>query len=79
MGLLLHLTILVCSLAFPSYFLFPLGVVYLTFGLLRHAVLGFLDRADAPLAVVAEDAHEELEEVRRTAPRMTSVRRGSEE
>ncbi len=79
LGLLLHLTILVCSLAFPSYFLFPLGVVYLTFGLVRHAVLGFLDRADAPLAVMAEEAQEGLEELRRTAPRMPTMRRGGEE
>lgn len=79
MGLLLHLTILVCALAFPSYFLFPLGVTYLTFGLLRHALLGFLDRADAPLTVVGEEAQEGLEEERRTNPRMTTLRRGGEE
>lgn len=80
LGLLVHVTILVCALAFPSYFLFPLGLAYLAFGLLRHAVLGFLDRGDGAMAVVGEEGHEEdLDEVRRTAPRMTSMRRGGEE
>lgn len=79
LGLLLHVSILVCSLAFPSYFLFPLGLVYLTFGLLRHAVLGFLDRHDAPLAVLDEDHQEGLEAMRRTTPRMTGMRRSGEE
>lgn len=79
MGLLLHVTILVCSLAFPSYFLFPLGLAYLTFGLVRHAVLGVLDRHDAPLAVLDEDHPEGVDAMRRTTPRMTGMRRTGEE
>lgn len=80
LGLLLHLLILVCALAFPSYFLFPLGLTYLTFGLVRHAVLGFLERNDVPMTVVEqEEAEEGMEELRRTAPRMTTMRRSGEE
>jgi CDP-diacylglycerol--serine O-phosphatidyltransferase len=81
LGLLLHLVILVCSLAFPSYFLFPLGLTYLTFGLARHAVLGFVERHDGSLGVVEPEEHEEAleEELRQTSPRMTTLRRGGEE
>lgn len=80
LSLLLHLVILVCSLAFPSYFLFPLGITYLAFGLIRHAVLGFAERHDGPLVVVESEEHEEdLEELRRTTPRATGLRRGGEE
>ncbi len=76
LGLLLHLVILVCALAFPSYFLFPLGLSYLTFGLVRHAILGFIERTDGSLAVVEpEEPEESMEELRRTSPRMTGVRR----
>ena len=43
---------LVGSLAMPSMFLFPLGVVYLAFGLVRHAALRLSDHDDAiPLGV----------------------------
>jgi len=80
LGLLLHLVILVCSLAFPSYFLFPLGVTYLAFGLARHAVLGFVERHDGSLEVVEPEEHDEgLEEMRRTTPGITTLRRGGEE
>ena len=73
--------ILAGALAVPSYFLFPLGITYLTFGLLRHAVLGFVERNDGSLEVVEhehEDGDEGLEEMRRTTPRVT-LRRGGEE
>jgi hypothetical protein len=78
MGLLLHLVILVLALAFPSYFLFPLGLTYLTFGLLLHAVQLVMERHDhVPMTVV--DTGEVEEDVRRTAPRMTGYKRSSEE
>lgn len=80
LGLVLHLVILAGALAVPSYFLFPLGVTYLTFGLLRHAVLGFVERNDGTLEVVEhEEGDEGLEEMRRTTPRVTTLRRGGEE
>ena len=76
-GLLVHLAILVGALAFPSYFLFPLGVTYLAFGLVRQAVLGVLERNDPPMSVV--ETAELEDDVRRTAPRMTGFKRGTEE
>jgi CDP-diacylglycerol--serine O-phosphatidyltransferase len=80
LGLLLHLVILVCALAIPSYFLFPLGIAYLAFGLIRHAVLGFVERTDGSVGVIEHEEHEEgLEEMRRTTPRITTLRRGGEE
>ena len=48
LGLALHLVILVCSLLVPQYFLFPLGLGYMTFGVTRAAILGLLDRPDVP-------------------------------
>jgi CDP-diacylglycerol---serine O-phosphatidyltransferase len=76
-GLLVHLAILSCAVAFPSYFLFPLGIAYLTFGLVRHAAIGVMERNDPPNSV--EDAGELDDDVRRTKPRMTGFKRGKEE
>ncbi|HXI21150.1 MAG TPA: hypothetical protein VNH46_08700, partial [Gemmatimonadales bacterium] len=68
---------------FPEYFLFPLGLAYVTLGLLRQAVLGLLERHDGSLAVLdgSETDHEvePEEDLRRTAPRPTAFRRGGEE
>ncbi len=50
LGLTIHLVILVCALWKPSYFLFPLGLGYLTFGLARRAVLLVLERKEGALA-----------------------------
>jgi CDP-diacylglycerol--serine O-phosphatidyltransferase len=76
-GFLLHLAILVLSLAYPSYFLFPLGVTYLTFGIVLHAIQGVLERHDhVPMSVV--DSGEVEQDLRRTAPRMTAYKRGEE-
>jgi CDP-diacylglycerol--serine O-phosphatidyltransferase len=81
MGLLLHLLILVGSLAFPRQFLFPLGITYLAFGLARHAVLGFAERHESTIAVIdGEDTEDSVEEVHRsTSPRIPTIRRGGEE
>ncbi len=54
-GLVVHLIILLGSLLYPAHFLFPLGVAYLTFGVVRHAVIGLLERPEAPLEVVEGD------------------------
>lgn len=73
-GLTVHVAILFCSLAFPSYFLFPFGLCYLTFGLVRHAALGVLERHEPPLAAL--DSPEEDEELRQAASRVSGLRRG---
>ncbi len=75
-GLLVHLVILVCSLWVPQYFLFPLGITYLAFGLVRHAVLSGLERNEGTLAVV--EGGEAEEESRHTMPRPTVKRSGQE-
>lgn len=80
-GLSLHIIILFCSLAYPRQFLFPLGVGYLTFGLLRHIFLGLFDRNDGTLAVVDRDevVVEDPAEIRQTTPRVTTFRRRGDE
>jgi CDP-diacylglycerol--serine O-phosphatidyltransferase len=74
-GLLVHLVILVCSLWSPSYFLFPLGLTYLTLGVARQAVLGLLERHEPGVGMVERD---EADDEDITAPR-AGLRRGREE
>jgi CDP-diacylglycerol---serine O-phosphatidyltransferase len=59
-GLVVHLVILLGGLLVPEYFLFPLGLFYMTFGLARATVLGLMERPE-PVAIVDErlvDAHD---------------------
>jgi len=59
-GLVVHLVILLGGILVPEYFLFPLGLFYMTFGLARATVLGLMERPE-PVAVVDErlaDAHD---------------------
>jgi CDP-diacylglycerol--serine O-phosphatidyltransferase len=59
-GLVVHLLILLGGLLAPEYFLFPLGLFYMTFGLARATILGLMERPE-PVAVVDErlaDAHD---------------------
>ncbi|HWA16703.1 MAG TPA: CDP-diacylglycerol--serine O-phosphatidyltransferase [Gemmatimonadales bacterium] len=81
MGLALHVIILTCALLFPSKFLFPLGVSYLAFGLLRHAFLLVFERGDGTVAVVARDevVREDSDEPRQTTPRITTFRRRADD
>ncbi|MDX2122181.1 MAG: CDP-diacylglycerol--serine O-phosphatidyltransferase [Gemmatimonadota bacterium] len=77
-GLGVHLVMLAGALIIPSIFLFPLGLSYLAFGLVRHAYLRLAERPDQDgLTVVDEGTTaDELLEGRRTSPRMTSFKRG---
>ncbi len=52
-GLAVHLAILLGALLAPEYFLFPLGLFYVAFGLVRATVLGLMERQEQ--AVAAED------------------------
>jgi CDP-diacylglycerol---serine O-phosphatidyltransferase len=58
-GLTVHLAILVGGLFAPEYFLFPLGLFYVAFGIVRATVLGLMERPE-PVPVIderlAEDA-----------------------
>jgi len=49
-GLAVHLAILIGGIFFPAYFLFPLGLVYMGFGVSRAFVLGLLERPDPSAA-----------------------------
>ena len=52
-GLVVHLVILFGGLLFPEYFLFPLGLFYMMFGLARTTVLGLMERPE-PMGVIDE-------------------------
>src|SRR5687767_11821585 len=57
-GLVVHLVILIGGLTAPEYFLFPLGLFYVTFGIVRATVLGLMERPEAVPVVderLAED------------------------
>jgi CDP-diacylglycerol--serine O-phosphatidyltransferase len=45
-GLLVHLAVLAGGLLAPEHFLFPLGLVYMLFGVGRALILGLLERSD---------------------------------
>jgi CDP-diacylglycerol--serine O-phosphatidyltransferase len=53
------LLVIVASLYFPAYFFFPMGVLYLSYGLLRAAAVGFLERL--PERDPLRDEDEDLE------------------
>ena len=52
-GLAIHLTILAGALVAPDYFLFPLGLLYMLFGILRAVVLGLVEEPE-PVTVADE-------------------------
>ena len=52
-GLTVHLVILLGGLIAPEYFLFPLGLFYMTFGLARATILGLMERPE-PVPVIDE-------------------------
>jgi CDP-diacylglycerol---serine O-phosphatidyltransferase len=59
-GLVVHVVILLGGLLAPEYFLFPLGLFYMTFGVARATVLGLMERPES-VAVVDErlaDSHD---------------------
>jgi CDP-diacylglycerol---serine O-phosphatidyltransferase len=53
LGLVVHLLILLGGLLAPEYFLFPLGLAYMAFGLIRATVLGLMERPE-PMGVMDE-------------------------
>jgi CDP-diacylglycerol--serine O-phosphatidyltransferase len=52
-GLVVHLVILLGGILAPEYFLFPLGLFYMAYGLVRATVLGLMERPE-PVTVVDE-------------------------
>jgi CDP-diacylglycerol---serine O-phosphatidyltransferase len=53
-GLSVHVAILLGGLLAPEYFLFPLGLTYLVFGVGRALLLGMVERRDVPVPVYEE-------------------------
>jgi CDP-diacylglycerol---serine O-phosphatidyltransferase len=52
-GLAVHLIILLGGVLVPEYFLFPLGLFYMSFGLARATILGLMERPE-PVPVIDE-------------------------
>jgi CDP-diacylglycerol--serine O-phosphatidyltransferase len=52
-GLVVHVIILLGGLLAPEYFLFPLGLFYVGFGIVRATVLGLMERPE-PVPIVDE-------------------------
>jgi CDP-diacylglycerol--serine O-phosphatidyltransferase len=53
LGLVVHLVILLGGILAPEYFLFPLGLLYMAYGLGRATVLSLMERPE-PVTVVDE-------------------------
>lgn len=48
LGLGVYLVILICAITVPAYFLFPLGLTYLSYGVLRSLLRSLSERGEAP-------------------------------
>ena len=56
LGSAFHLLCIVAGLTVPEYFLFPLGITYLAFGLVRFVLLATVERPEtAPVTLVPDD------------------------
>jgi hypothetical protein len=64
-GLAVHLAILIGALLAPEYFLFPLGLFYVGFGIVRATVLGLMERQEQTLTL--DDQLAEVTEPTETA------------
>jgi CDP-diacylglycerol---serine O-phosphatidyltransferase len=53
LGLAVYLLILLGGLLVPEYFLFPLGLFYMAFGVARATILGLMERPE-PMGVIEE-------------------------
>ncbi|HEV8177496.1 MAG TPA: CDP-diacylglycerol--serine O-phosphatidyltransferase [Gemmatimonadales bacterium] len=76
-GLVVHVVILLGGLIYPEYFLFPLGLFYVAFGIVRATVLGLMERPE-PVSVVEEQVDERLADVHDPTlpPPLSHERRG---
>ena len=66
LGLAVYLAILIGAIVAPEYFLFPLGLAYVAFGLIRSTLLGMMERPEPALS--PEDPVVETAEAMRSAP-----------
>jgi CDP-diacylglycerol--serine O-phosphatidyltransferase len=74
LGLAVYLAILIGAIVAPEYFLFPLGLAYVAFGVFRATVLGLMERPEPALS--PEDPVVETAEAVRSAPPPTERRAG---
>jgi len=58
-GLVFHTVLLAGGILVPEYFFFPLGVVYVIYGLGRAVILGPSERGEAPPVTRAGEGHDE--------------------
>ena len=72
-GLTVHVVILLGGLFAPEYFLFPLGLFYVAFGIVRATVLGLMERPE-PVPVVDERLSEDDDSA--LPPPLSRERRG---
>jgi CDP-diacylglycerol---serine O-phosphatidyltransferase len=72
-GLAVSLGILIGAIVAPEYFLFPLGLVYMIFGLARATVLGLMERPEPVPA--AEEQLADPEEAGDTVPPAPTIER----
>jgi CDP-diacylglycerol--serine O-phosphatidyltransferase len=73
-GLTVHLVILLGGIFAPEYFLFPLGLFYVAFGIVRATVLGLMERPE-PVPVVDERLAEDDEDDSTLPPPLSRERR----
>jgi CDP-diacylglycerol---serine O-phosphatidyltransferase len=72
-GLAVHLAILIGGLVAPEYFLFPLGLAYMIFGLARATVLGLMERTEPGTA--SEEHLADPSDAGDAVPQATTVER----
>jgi CDP-diacylglycerol--serine O-phosphatidyltransferase len=76
LGLAVHLTVIGFAIWSRDIFFFPLGITYLTYGIVRAAASGIVERGDEPVVVEDEEAEGEYPQIVRDAD---PSRRSSEE
>jgi CDP-diacylglycerol--serine O-phosphatidyltransferase len=72
-GLVVHLVILIGGVLRPEYFLFPLGLFYMVFGLSRATVLGLMERPE--IGIDGDEAAESPEQNEQKAAGLPRERR----
>ena len=71
-GLAVHLSILLGGIFAPEYFLFPLGLFYMVFGIARTTVLGLMERPEPAVPITEHLVDEDAE-----LPPLTHERRNA--
>src|SRR5688572_17491920 len=78
LGLLVHLVILAGALLAPDVFLFPLGLTYLAYGLLRATVLGLMQQPAGEVETRETEPGQEPDTLTLTRERHSARRRRQE-